>query len=36
MAIARIAELAKEQNAKQAAIIRDGIAEGRLNPMLDP
>lgn len=35
-AIARIAELAKEQNAKQAAIIRDGIAEGRVNPALDP
>lgn len=35
-AIARIAELAQEQNAKQAAIIREGIAAGTLNPALDP
>lgn len=35
-AIARIAAMAREQNAKLAAIIRDGIAEGRANPALDP
>lgn len=35
-AIARIAAMAAEQNAKQAAIIREGIAEGRVSPALDP
>lgn len=35
-AIARIAAMAREQNAKLAAIIRDGIAEGSVNPALDP
>lgn len=35
-AIARIAAMAREQNAKLAAIIRDGIAEGRANATLDP
>jgi len=35
-AVARIAAMAAEQNARQAAIIRDGIAEGSVNPGLDP
>lgn len=35
-AVARIAAMAAEQNAKQAAIIRAGIAEGRVNPLLEP
>lgn len=35
-AVARIAAMAAEQNARQAAIIRDGIAEGSVNPALDP
>ncbi|MBI2732663.1 MAG: TetR/AcrR family transcriptional regulator [Aquabacterium sp.] len=35
-AMARIAAMAAEQNARQAAIIREGIAEGSVNPSLDP
>lgn len=35
-AIARIADMAREQNARLAAIIRDGIRDGNANPALDP
>lgn len=35
-AVAKIAAMAAEQNARQAEIIRDGIAEGSVNPALDP
>ncbi|MDI1302581.1 MAG: TetR/AcrR family transcriptional regulator [bacterium] len=35
-AIARMAVMAQEQNARLASIIRDGIAENRVNPALDP
>lgn len=35
-AVARIAAMAAEQNARQAEIIRLGIADGSVNPSLDP
>lgn len=35
-AVARIAAMAAEQNARQAEIIREGIADGSVNPALDP
>lgn len=35
-ALARISAMAREQNAKLTAIIRDGIASGDANPALDP
>lgn len=35
-AIARMTVMAQEQNARLAAIIRDGITEGSANPLLNP
>ncbi|MFL1376428.1 MULTISPECIES: TetR/AcrR family transcriptional regulator [unclassified Nocardiopsis] len=35
-AVARIAELTREQNARLAEVIRDGIASGLVRPDLDP
>ena len=35
-ALARVADLVEHQNAKLAAAINDGIADGTLNPDLDP
>jgi len=35
-ALERVADLVEEQNAKLAAALREGIAEGSINPALDP
>lgn len=35
-ALERVAELIEEQNTKLAAALREGVAEGGLNPALDP
>lgn len=35
-ALARVADLVEQQNAKLAAAINDGIADGTINPHLDP
>jgi len=35
-ALERVADLVEEQNAKLTAALREGIAEGSINPALDP